>query len=75
VYACGGGACGTGTMMESQSCTRATDGSTCDDGVFRTCGDYCFGGTCQSGEFCPIGCVCDPAGFCYDDGSSRCLTP
>ena len=72
-YTCAAGSCGTAMMDESQGCTRSTNGYSCDDGVFRTCGDYCYGGLCNAGEFCARGCICDPAGFCTDDGSGTCL--
>lgn len=54
---CGGGACGSGaTSSQMQACVRDTDGLACDDYVFCTRPDRCFGGNCDSGPW-QFGCI------------------
>ncbi len=70
-YTCGGGTCNGGAeRSEVTGCTRDTNGSSCDDGLWCTDGDSCSGGFCYGGiDLCGGGCWCDPSiGGCWDGG-------
>lgn len=55
-YTCSSGACIGSTTTENQSCTRNTDGVSCQDNWYCTTGDRCWDGSCQSGNWAP-GCI------------------
>jgi hypothetical protein len=67
-FSCMGGVCIGGSTTESESCTRDSDGTLCDDGSSCSIADQCVDGVCRGEALCPPGCSCRRRRFeCYDD--------
>jgi hypothetical protein len=73
-YACSGGGCVESATPQTMDCSRNTDGNGCEDGVWCTNGDQCWGGYCSPGsDSCGPYCYCDVGwGDCRDTGSGYC---
>ena len=56
--------------MSMESCTRPTDGTTCNDGMFCNGPDRCMGGACAPGSTSP----CSVGQICIESSDS-CTTP
>lgn len=74
-YRCTSGSCNAGAPYTSSiPCLRNTDGNPCDDGLWCTDGDTCFGEWCTGHDICSGSCECTSLG-CQDLRNPGLLCP